>query len=265
MWAWLWVGKWVWPVEKWLDIMTAKTHIISLFSEILYEQVFGGQPVLNVPETTDRSAVVVAGVIGSVIGVVIGAVVVLLVGIVVCTMLGQYLFKRKRHLTFDWTWACWKVEKGNSNSTTLFNLSVYFHAIEHYTPQTIAPISYKIHAGSQHEHFYIYVCICHVKYDAEVLTLWSWRCRANGMINRIHLKGRSTNYIMLGYYYLLVFVQIMKFCLKWHSDHEGVESMSLIGIWAKMKKTASQWLLSSSYKKSTVFVLFGLTPFTRIL
>jgi len=49
----------------------------------------------------DRSAVVVAGVIGGVIGVVIGALVVLLVGIVVCTMLRQYPFKRKYQPSTD--------------------------------------------------------------------------------------------------------------------------------------------------------------------
>ena len=48
MWAWLWVGQWVWPVEKWLDI-TPKTHIIFI-SKILYETCFSTHPVLNAPE-----------------------------------------------------------------------------------------------------------------------------------------------------------------------------------------------------------------------
>ena len=35
MWAWLWVGQWVWPVEKWSDI-TSKTHIICLSRDIIW-------------------------------------------------------------------------------------------------------------------------------------------------------------------------------------------------------------------------------------
>ena len=34
MWAWLWVGQWVWPVEKLSDI-TSKTHIIFLSRNII--------------------------------------------------------------------------------------------------------------------------------------------------------------------------------------------------------------------------------------
>ena len=46
MWAWLWVGQWVWPVEKWSDI-TSKPHIIFLSRDTI----FGVHPVLNPPES----------------------------------------------------------------------------------------------------------------------------------------------------------------------------------------------------------------------
>ena len=34
MWAWLWVGQWVWPVGKWSDI-TSETHIIFISRDII--------------------------------------------------------------------------------------------------------------------------------------------------------------------------------------------------------------------------------------